>query len=150
LSLATKRRVLAIALVLLALWPLAHRVLVVRYDISPWRFFGWAMYCQPKLPLDVAIYVRRDGVLVPIGTVARDAVLEGQIRAFARRREMWGALLPPDDLARRALEVVTDAASVEIRVRRLLLNPETALIESSEQVYRYPSGATLDLISTRD
>ena len=52
MSLRAKQYVLAGLLLLLALWPLAHRALVVRYRVDPWRLFGWAMYCTPKLPLN--------------------------------------------------------------------------------------------------
>ena len=44
MTLAGKQRLVFAVLALLAVWPLAHRVLVWRYDIAPWRFFGWAMY----------------------------------------------------------------------------------------------------------
>jgi len=36
------------ALLLVAAWPLAHRTLVVRQGVSPWKLYGWAMYCMPS------------------------------------------------------------------------------------------------------
>ena len=35
-------------LTLVAIWPLAHRAWVHTSGISPWKFFGWAMYTTPR------------------------------------------------------------------------------------------------------
>jgi hypothetical protein len=120
-------------------------VLVARYDISPWRFFGWAMYCQPKLSLEVDVYVRRNGVRLPVTETQSDlSELQRQRLDYVRRREMWGALLPPDHLARETLQAVGEAEAVEIIVRRLVLQASTAHIEARQQVYSYPRSAPGD------
>jgi len=51
LSLKTKTRIVHAALVVLALWPLAHLALVARYDLSPWKLAGWGMYTTPRFGL---------------------------------------------------------------------------------------------------
>lgn len=143
MSVGAKRRAVAVGLVLFGLWPLVHRVLVMRYDISPWRFFGWAMYCQPKLPLEVDIYLHRDGARLLLDeAVSPRPELRQQRLAYARRREMWGALLPPAELAHQTLEAIADAEAAEIVVRRLLLRAPTAHIEVREQTYIYPRSGT--------
>ena len=43
----------------------ASRV-AVRYDLDPWRFFGWAMYCTLKLPADIHLFTVENGVRVPV------------------------------------------------------------------------------------
>ncbi len=43
-----KARVALALLLLFAAWPLAHRTLVVRHGINPWKLYGWAMYCMPS------------------------------------------------------------------------------------------------------
>jgi hypothetical protein len=138
LNIAAKRRAAAIGLGLFALWPLLHHGLFIYADISPWRFFGWAMYCQPKLPLQVDVRVRRGDTVSPLGD---SAIVSPQLRrqqlSYMRRREIWGSLLPPDDLASEALAAVPDATGVEIVVRRLVLDPSTAHITAREQRYQY-------------
>ncbi|MBY0277787.1 hypothetical protein K2Z84_20830 [Candidatus Binatia bacterium] len=51
MRLATKRRVVHGALLLLAVWPLAHLVLAWRYDLSSWKLGGWGMYATPRFGL---------------------------------------------------------------------------------------------------
>ena len=43
-----KARVALTVLLLVAVWPLAHRALVARYGVSPWKLYGFAMYCMPS------------------------------------------------------------------------------------------------------
>ena len=148
MNLAAKRRAAAIGLALFAIWPLLHRGLVAYADISPWRFFGWAMYCQPKLPVHVDVYVRRDDAVLPLDNAA---IVPPELRlrrlSYTRRREIWGALLPPDDLALGVLEAVPDAGGVEIVVRRLVLDPATAHIAAREQRYRYKRHPEVGIMS---
>jgi hypothetical protein len=133
MSTETKRRVVFSVLCVFALWPLAHRGLVARYDLDPWRFFGWAMYCQPKLPLRVGIDAWRAGVRL---SVPETAALANERRRYLARRAVWGSLLPPDDLAQEVLDQAA-ADDVRIEVRRLVLDPATSRIVTREQVYRY-------------
>ncbi len=136
MSFAAKKRVIAVGLVVFALWPLLHRVLVLRYDVSPWRFFGWAMYCQPKFVPEVEMFVRRGAERVPL---IEPSELQRSRRDYVRRREMWGGFLAPDNLGREALRAAGDADAVEIMVRRLAIDPATSLLAAREQTYTYPS-----------
>jgi hypothetical protein len=60
---------------------------------------------------------------------------------------MWGAPLPPDDLAREVLSI-SSAEAVDITVRRLVLQPSTAHIGAREQVYSYARPAVSKLTPT--
>jgi hypothetical protein len=51
MSLAVKQRLVHGALLVLALWPLAHLALVRAYDLSPWKLAGWGMYTTPRFGL---------------------------------------------------------------------------------------------------
>jgi hypothetical protein len=51
MTLATKRRLVHGALLLLAAWPLAHLALSWRYDLSSWKLGGWGMYATPRFEL---------------------------------------------------------------------------------------------------
>lgn len=138
MSSARKRQIVAAVLALLAVWPLVHRLLVARYDISPWRFFGWAMYCQPAVRLIVDTRVHLDGRELELADALADSSeLMRQRFEFAERRQIWGELLPPDDLARRILDAVPRAQAVEVVVRRLVLDPSTADLRARTSRYSY-------------
>ena len=47
LSPAGKARLVGGIVLLIALWPIAHRQLVTRLDVNPWKLYGFAMYCTP-------------------------------------------------------------------------------------------------------
>lgn len=138
MSTATKRRVVAVALAVFAAWPLAHRVIVARYDVSPWRFFGWAMYCQPKIPIAVDVRVRIDGAVLPLADASGDAgELMRRRFEFAQRRQTWGELLPPDDLAGHILGALPQGEGVEVVVSRLVLDPATSRLTARTESYEY-------------
>jgi len=137
LSTDTKRCVVALGLVALALWPPIHRGLVARYDVSPWRFFGWAMYCQPKIPISIDAFVDVDGVRLPLeqAVAERRAIAHSRFE-FMQRRETWGTLVEPDEFSRKVLEAVPQADRAEIIVRHLGLDPATGNIAARTYSYR--------------
>ena len=72
----TKRHALVAFLAGVACWPLAHRVLVARYGIDPWKLGAFAMYATPNLP-----------VLVMLGSdegVVSAAVIRAQLAQMAQ------------------------------------------------------------------
>jgi len=44
-----KKRVLFVALVFLAVWPILHHGIVTTYDMDPWLYFGMSMYARPRI-----------------------------------------------------------------------------------------------------
>ena len=47
MNLELKRRLTAFFILAFALWPAVHYGLVLRFDVDPWKLFGWAMYSVP-------------------------------------------------------------------------------------------------------
>lgn len=138
MTLATKRRLVAVFLALFAVWPLVHRGLVARYHITPWRLFGWAMYCTPKLPARVDVYALRGGArerLDPNSIERRN--LRHAVFAFARRRGVWGELEPPDRLARFVLRTEPDLDAVEIELEEQYLDAATSHIAARRSTHRF-------------
>jgi len=43
-----KKRVLFVALVFLAVWPILHHGIVTTYDMDPWLYFGLSMYASTE------------------------------------------------------------------------------------------------------
>ncbi len=138
MTLAAKQRLVVAALGVLAAWPLAHRALVARYGLDPWRFFGWAMYCTPKLPVLVEIRERRDGAVqeVALRDLPRDA--RRAANKLKKRRALWGTLASPDRLGAALAASRPGAADFEVTVERWFLDPATARIAARRDVYDYP------------
>lgn len=137
MTLAGKQRLVVAMLAVLAAWPLAHRALVVRYDLDPWRFFGWAMYCTPKLPATISLFAIEDGVRQPveIRSLSRDG--RRAIAVLRRRRSLWGTLASPDRAGQALLAARPDAEAVEVVVSKLYLNPTTASIDTHVETHRF-------------
>lgn len=124
-------------LAVLAVWPLAHRALVVRYDVDPWRFFGWAMYCTPKLPASIALFTIERGqrIQVPVTTLSRDG--RRAVYALSRHRCLWGRLASPEAAGRALLAAHPQADSVEVEVHKLYLDPTSASIATHIETHRF-------------
>lgn len=137
MTLAAKQRLVFAVLAVLAVWPLAHRALVWRYDIDPWRFFGWAMYCTPKLPAEVSLFAIEGGARVP---VPLDSLSDGQreaVDALRRRRSLWGTLASPERAGAALRAARPQAAAVEVVVTKWYLDPATATIATREEAHRF-------------
>mgnify|MGYP000145873284 CR=1 FL=1 len=138
MPLAAKQRLVVAALVVLAAWPLAHRALVARYGLDPWRFFGWAMYCTPKLPVRVALRERRAGAVSEIALRDLPRPARRAASRLKKGRALWGTLASPAGLAAALGASRPDAEGFEIVVERWFLDPATAHIGTRRDVYEYP------------
>jgi hypothetical protein len=123
--------------VVVLLWPVAHRFLVETREIDPWELFGWAMYSEPAARVQVRVDLIRDGRREPLRAMGplRDAV-----RAFARRRTILGTLAAPDALAARVLASRPDADGVVLVLRRVRLDPRSRMLEAQDRTIEYVRG----------
>lgn len=100
LSLGRKTLVIGILLTAFALWPLLHHVIVQRYFVSPWRLFGWAMYCVPVYQPTVRFFISHDDERIEI-PFPRERPDDARAQArFVRHRAELGTLVSPDELGR--------------------------------------------------
>lgn len=137
MTLAAKQRLVVSVLAVLAVWPLAHRVLVWRYDLDPWRFFGWAMYCTPKLPAEVHLFAIEDGARVPVELGSLTRAQRRAVHALRRRRSLWGTLASPARAGAALLAARPGASAVEVEVKKWFLDPATATIDTHVEAYRF-------------
>ena len=129
-------------LLVLAVWPGLHHVLVRSVEIDPWAFFGWSMYAVPNHRTNVLVgRVELDsGSEMQAGSVDSNAISPRAYRAmrvYAERRERWGRLLPPDALAAEIFAGQPDLPGVVVRVRRWVIDRDSALIAPRDVDYTY-------------
>jgi hypothetical protein len=129
-----KRRALGVFLLLFALWPLGHFALARRYEIDPWKLFGWAMYCAPgpmKTVRVVGLGPQRELRRFDMRryTPEERALVDG----FRERRRALGRLARPEALARGMLALHPELEGVVVAVFALELDRETARLRSTAE-----------------
>jgi hypothetical protein len=138
LSIRTKQRIVFAGLVALAAWPLIHHALVRRYEISPWKYFGWSMYCTPAGRMSALLFPVENGGLPPRSWAGiQPAEVTEAIGDYLNRRRSWGLLLRPDQVAAVVFESAPELRAVRINVRVMALDPRTARLAWREHEYTY-------------
>jgi len=135
-SSAAKARIAAFALVGLALWPLAHRLLVMRFELDPWRYWGFAMYCYPKTDLRVGFTELSDAGPERLAPSALPESVERELRRFRHARRARGSL-PPDAVAQSLRDARPDLGDLRIEVRTLRFDVASARFREVGDEYLY-------------
>lgn len=147
--LAHKARISVLGLALLLAWPPLHFRLVERIDLNPWKFFGFAMYCCPTLPVQLDIDVVEQGRIVRLGVGELPPPLRAACRRFALDRSVLGTLRDARPLALRILRSRPMAEAVRIDVRHPHIDRATGSIVETHYRSEYrreeavPRGLTL-------
>jgi hypothetical protein len=136
-SAAGKARVAVAGLVLLLVWPPVHHALVERYRIDPWKYFGFAMYCRPTLP--IRLEARALGTDARAKVDPRELPPEAQREwvAFLRERATFGQLRTPRTLADRIFRLRPGTNEVVLVVTHARLEPGSGRIVADPTEYRY-------------
>ena len=132
-----RRTAVVAVLAWVALWPLAHRALVARYELSPWKLSSFAMYASPHPPILVGLLVPSEGRLVPLDETALPTLARIQLDRFRVERHVLGRLRQPDDLARTVLAARPELPTLLIVVQRTWIDPATAHVDSASEQYGY-------------
>jgi hypothetical protein len=125
-----KRRAVGIFLIVFALWPLVQFGLTQRYDVSPWKLFGWAMYSVPGAMKTVRIVALSDDSMRRLDLQGYGPEEQVLVDRFRQRRQALGLLASPEPLAEGMLELHPDFDGVVIAVLTLRLGRESARVES--------------------
>ena len=128
MTIESKRRIVWLGLVVLALWPPLHHAIFRRFDLSPWKGFGWAMYCVPPRVINTSPFSLDDRA--PVSTARlndpqRRAIYDAA-GEFGRWRAEFGTLVKPDELADVILELYPQLMGVEITVERVAVDRASA------------------------
>ncbi|MEM7349990.1 MAG: hypothetical protein AAF657_04235 [Acidobacteriota bacterium] len=121
------RKTLWIGLLLtaFALWPLLHYVIVQRYFVSPWRLFGWAMYCVPVYQPTVRFFALEQEERLEIPAPRQQPDAARAYARFVRHRAELGTLVGPEELGR-----ILFAAYPQF---------DTLIVQVEQPVYHYDS-----------
>ena len=132
-----KRRIIIIFLVAFTLWPLAHRAMVAAFNINPWKFYGWAMFCIPNPKTKVGVFAIKGEEQVRWSPSRADRIDKN---AYNFRRGILGSLTSPDDFARELLQRHREVDGVGVIVVQYHLDWRTALLvhERNITVHRRP------------
>lgn len=136
MTLRGKKLFVGAILLAVTVWPAAHRLLVARYDMSPWKFFGWAMYCRP--PSQISVVIDRPGMNSgdPPSTFTAPVDWDVRISRFLRWRKHAGSIVRPDRLARIVFAQNPDVSEVTIGVTHTRLT-WGGMVESWQYEYAY-------------
>lgn len=125
-----KRRIVAVGLVVLGLWPLVQYGLTQRYGVDPWKLFGFAMYSVPGPMKTVRlVQIDSDGSYRMLDYRRYPAGLGPAVDAFRERRRALGALAGSEALAESVLEAFPKWEGAVVVVLSLELDRNTALMQ---------------------
>jgi hypothetical protein len=132
-----KRNAIAVLLAVVALWPVAHGVLVARYGTDPWKLGAFAMYATPNLPVLVAAVGTTAGGTTLIDEATLPVWVRRDLDRFRVERAALGTLRDPGDVGRALLAARPDVTSIGILIQRTTLDPATATIQVATPRYVY-------------
>lgn len=129
----------ALVVLVVALWPLAHRGLVLRERVNPWKLGGFAMYASYETQLSALFRVTGEGFrlvdeagLPPAGRAA--------FARFRARRAALGRLASPDAAVAAIHAERPDLEHLVVVVQRLWLDRASAHVASEKDTYLYEAG----------
>ena len=137
MSFATRKKVLVVLILFLAVWPLVHYALVRSYQISPWKFFGWAMYCRPENRISVFLAERTPTGLRALSRGVYTPPVMAEVRLFQRERQYYGFLASPERVAAALRKDSPGLHGLSVVVENLQLDPKTTRFRSDRVEYRY-------------
>jgi hypothetical protein len=127
-------------LLLVALWPIAHRQLVTRFDVNPWKLYGFAMYCTPH-GLSIELIDRSQPQLRKLDPASLPPRARLALDRFAIRRGTLGKLQPPDAMAREVLRALPEVRNLSVAVTVVSLPAGASHVAPRTEIYGYTRDA---------
>ena len=130
-----KKAIVIGLLVVITLWPAAHHVIVRRYGLNPWKWFGWSMYTVPPKQLQVRPLSGATGRQLPFNALSAEQQrdLMASYNAFGDRHNELGRWVRPDEFARALFDCYPDEDHIDLVVQRFGLDRETAMYQRVEE-----------------
>lgn len=137
LSPAAKARVVVTVLAALLIWPPIHYWLVESRALDPWKFFGFAMYCRPSIPVSIDAWVLVDGRRTEYPTDTWPTAGRARLRSFLRDRKILGTWRQPNGVAQWLFRARPDVEQVLLVVQHPRIDRATGLITVRDFPYGY-------------
>lgn len=137
-----KARITLVLLLALGLWPMAQHLLVRRFDVNPWKLFGWAMYARPRLSSEVRALDDR----------GRPLPSSPEVERFRQKWALLGRLASPALAGRAVFAAHPELQEVTLSALLLEVSPKDGIIEAREdrfELSRCDAGACIDRVETR-
>lgn len=145
MSFPVKRRIVIAALIVLTVWPLIHHGLVRIADLSPWKAFGWSMYCVPHRVISLEVMdLDRERALPIASTAEQQRPLRRSLKRYTDLRSAVGRWVEPDDIAPAIFDAFPNVNRIAITVHTGGLDRRSArfvMLSSSRYSYRRPGTA---------
>ena len=128
-----KKRVVFVAIVILALWPIVHHRIVTTYDMDPWLYFGLSMYTRSR-PIIEIVDIEAAYAGQPFQSVNRDALraslpLQLNLHMLADARSAYGMLYNPEPVVEEMFDAFPrDIDRLAFTMRSLSLDAEGMLV----------------------
>ncbi len=131
MTIDTKRRIVFLGFVVVTIWPLVHHVIVRSLDMSPWKGFGWSMYCVPPRVTNTYLFSLDDDRPLTLGEVtpAQQQALRRVADEFGKWRAEFGRLVEPDAFGRVALDCYPNEQGIEFVVEDVVVAHSSATFE---------------------
>ncbi len=134
MSTEAKKKLVAVIVCIVALWPGLHLVLSARYEIDPWEFFGWGMYALPSPQVHIRLEQLVDGR--PLIVRPSDETL-AQLEALSHARTRFGKFASIEDAGHEILALEPQMQGIVLVVRRWQLDHKTARFDFTEETHRF-------------
>ena len=125
---------------LLAVWPLAHFFVVKAMRLSPWNFYGWAMYTKPNDHVRAETFNLQGEPLLGDGITAQQLnELQKAYLDWGLRQVAIGSNQQPIEYARGVLQLKPDWEGIVIKAERVGLDNRSGfytILETMEFTYR--------------
>lgn len=131
-----QRKVLAIILMMISVWPAYHYYLVHNFDLNPWKMFGFAMYCTTRA-YQFEKYDTTGGRIRPINEELLTKSTVNSIERYALLRKDLGQLYEPDGIVKQMFDELPRTRAMAIIISTLWLDGSTGKIKKKYRVYRY-------------
>jgi len=122
-----------------ALWPPVHRLLVLRWDLDPWKLGGFAMDATWHGSA-VALFEPQAGGLHLVDETTLGPEARRALATFRARRRTLGRWADPDEAVRHIHADRPDLEHLVLVIQRLWIDPDTGRLASEREILPYRRG----------
>lgn len=146
-----KRELVALFVVIFAVWPLIQFGAVLQYGVDPWKLFGFGMYSVPGPQKGVQIAGQSaDGTLTPINPQTfSDRERVAKLEFFEGRRAL-GKLQSPSEWAQVMLAERPEFEAAVLAIVELKLDRRSARLVMTSEALRVDRQGEIESVDLRE